>query len=262
MTKSAPVEPVKRQSFGLGFEFPTLMSAPSSSVHTAPKPASPVTYSPPASPSTRKIPPPASPRLSKLNLLNYAAPATTSRSPLNSPLASTTNSPNISTAPEVRVTPPESPQDEYGRTSSPLSSTSSTTPRAATATSMPQTLIGGYPATSSFADTQMQGLALHWPWGFSPSTRSGLVSPLNSPPGSGSNSPRRFSPKNMSPLSSLSSSPQSRSGTSSPKLGVETVADQQLYNELVKKFCFAQGPGPGPGHGFSGIDLADGVLVA
>jgi hypothetical protein len=146
------------------------------------------------------------------------------------------------------------------RASSPLSSTSSTTPRAAAA--MPQTLIGGYPATSSFTDTQMQGLALHWPWGFGSSTRSGLVSPLNSPPSSGSNSPKRFSPRNISPLSSLSPSPQSHSGTSSPKLGVETVADQQLYNELVKKFCFAQSPGPGPGHGFSGVDLADGVLVA
>jgi hypothetical protein len=66
----------------------------------------------------------------------------------------------------------------------------------------------------------------------------------------------------MSPLSSSSPSPQSRSGTASPKLGVEAADSEQLYNEFVKQWCFAQSPGPGPGqHGFPGVDLADGVLV-
>jgi len=269
MIKPATVEPAQRQGFGLGFEFPTLMSEPSSNGHTAPKTSSPC-YSPPTSPSIRMIPPPPSPRtaqrISKLNLLNYAAPSIPSsgphpsRSPLNSPLVST-NSPNSSTVPEVRATPPESPKDEFGHSTSPssLSGRSSTTPRAA---GIPQMIIGGQPATSSFMENQMQGIALQWPWGFGSSTRSGLISPLGSPPGSGSNSPRRYSPHNLSPLSSSSPSPQSRSGTTSPKQGVEAADSEQLYNEFVKQWCFAQSPGPGPGqNGFPNIDLADGVLV-
>lgn len=262
MKPVAAVEPAARQTFGLGFEFPTLMSAP--------KPAPPAASytSPPASPPARRVPPPSSPRL---NLLNYAAPAPrASRSPLNSPLTSTTNSPNINFSASL-VTPPESPKDEYGHSSSPRTSTdSSTTPRASAAA--PQMMIGGHPATTSFTDSQMQGLALHWPWGFGTSNTSSrdLVSPLGTPPGSGSNSPRRFSssPRTMSPLSSSSPSPQSRSGSASPtKLGLESViaADSEhLYNEFVKQWCFARSPGPGPGqgvNGFPGVDLADGVLV-
>ena len=125
---------------------------------------------------------------------------------------------------------------------------------------IPQTMIGGHPATSSFVENQMQGLALRWPWGFDSSSRSGLISPLGSPPGSGANSPRRYSPRNMSPLSSSSPSSSPGSGAASPRLGVEAADSEQLYNEFVKQWCFAQSPGPGQ-NGFAGIDLADGVLV-
>ena len=244
-----------RRAFGLGFEFPITMAPPLANGHAPTQTTSPPsniltqTRSVPAS-SPSRVPQ----RLPKLSLSNYAAPSVSpispgprpSRSPLNSPSLSSASAPNPF---EVSLVP----KDEHG-------------PKPVSPSVMPgmQTIIGGQPATASFSEPRSRGIALQWPWG--------LRSKPDSPPGSGSSSesstlslphsPRNGSPLSATPVNSNSGSPQSGSGTSSPKKSLVSDSDQ-LYNAFVRQWCFAQSPQPGPGHnGFAATDgFSESVLV-
>jgi len=151
-----------------------------------------------------------------LSLSNYAAPclSPTSAGPrpspcslLNSPL-STPDAPKS----EVRATPPF----------------------------IIQTIIGDQPATSSFFEPQFKGTTAQWP---SVSSNSDSPSGLGSSPES--NSSQLCSSRSMtSPSATLfnsksGSAPQSGSGTSSPKMSLDTDSDQ-LYNTFIRQWCFAQ----------------------
>jgi len=251
------VEP--RRAFGLGFEFPT---SPLTNGHN------PAQTTPPLpSTQTRSVPVPPPPtrapqRQPKLSLLNYAAPSVSptspgprpSRSPLNSPPLSAANAPNPF---EISLSPV--PKDEHHG------------PTQISPSVMPgmQTIIGGQPATaSSFFEPRSTGISLHWPWGlrlnsdFSSSPSGSGSSSAESSTLSLPHSPRNNSPLSATPVNSNAGSPQSGSGTSSPKRSLSTDSDQ-LYNAFVRQWCFAQSPRPSSGHnGFAATDgFSESVLV-
>ena len=250
ITKPTTTDP--RRAFGLGFEFPT---TPGSTQMTSIPSQSPT--------QTRSIPSPPAPRAPqrqpKLSFLNYAAPSLSptspgprpSRSPLNTPPLATASAPNPFSAPEVQIASPPN-QDGHGRK-----------PIAPSVIPGMQTNIGGQPATIPSFEPRSKGIVLQWPWGL----RSTSDSSSGSGSGSGSestspqlhHSPRNISPLSATPVNSNSGSPQSGSGTSSPK---KSDSDQ-LYNAFVRQWCFVQSPRPSPGqNGFPAADgFAEGVLV-
>jgi hypothetical protein len=184
---------------------------------------------------TRSIPPPLSSlalqRQAKLSLSNYAAPclSPTSAGPppyslLNSPL-SNPDAPKS----EARATPPPSPKDEHGH--------KQIFPFAM------QTIIGSQPATSPFFEPRFKDTTAQYP---SVGSNSNSDSPSGLGYSSESNSsqlchsPRTMTSPSATLLNSKSgSSPQSRSGTSSPKWSLDTDSNQ-LYNALMKQWCFAK----------------------
>ena len=69
------------------------------------------------------------------------------------------------------------------------------------------------------------------------------------------------------PANSNHGSPQTNSGRTSPRGCLDPNASDQLYDAMVKNWCFAQSPGPGPGSnqptGFpSSEGFFGGVLVS
>jgi len=86
---------------------------------------------------------------------------------------------------------------------------------------------------------------LQWPWAFG--SNSDSDSPSGFGTGSESNSPQQhYSPRNMTPPTTYSGSPQPGSGTSSPNKIIDTDLDH-LYDAFVKQWCFARSPIPGLG---------------